>query len=223
MRLFVALILSCLVTACNYTKIKNPEGDIETNFSLPAEKLTELSYAFIAQKVLAPKCINCHGDSGRVNLESYSEVLKNLEGIKETVFIKRTMPKRGKLTQEQMAFLWNWLKMGAPENAQSGNTPVPEDPLMATFESINKNILQATCIDCHNSTGTGKRILLDKDSLLNSPLELVIPGSPDDSGLMIAIERTDDKRMPPQEDGYSALSSEQIEAIRTWIQNGAKD
>lgn len=223
-RLIVVAALAMTTLGCNYNKIKQPEGDVELQFSLPAEKLTELSYALIKQKVFTPKCVTCHGDSGRVNLESYNEVLRNLDGIRKTVFVTRTMPKRGGLTQEQLSYLWNWIKLGAPENAQSGQTPPPtEETIQATFESLDKNVFQTSCKDCHNPTGTGKRIPLDKQSLLDSPLELILPGNPDESGLMLAIERTDNKRMPPAEDGYSALSSEAIEAIRTWIQNGAKD
>lgn len=93
--------------------------------------------------------------------------------------------------------------------------------LEPTFESIDRIIFQKTCTDCHYSGGDGKRVLLDKKSLLNSPLELVIPGNPDESGLIISLERTDDKRMPPAEDGYDVLSSEEISVIRKWIEIGA--
>ncbi|UOF01367.1 c-type cytochrome domain-containing protein [Bdellovibrio reynosensis] len=93
--------------------------------------------------------------------------------------------------------------------------------LEPTFESIDRLVFQKTCTDCHYAGGDGKRVLLDKNSLLNSPLELVIPGNPDESGLIISFERTDDKRMPPEEDGYDALTPEEISVIRKWIEIGA--
>lgn len=96
-------------------------------------------------------------------------------------------------------------------------------PLEATFESINKNVFLKTCKDCHNENGTGKRVLLDKDSLIDSLLQLIIPGNPGESGLVVDLERKDDKRMPPAEDGYAALPESTIAVIRKWIENGAKD
>lgn len=219
----IILITSFIFVGCNYTKIKDSPGETNTNFSLPAEKLSELSYGLLAQKVFIPKCISCHGTSGGINLESYSEVVGNLNKIKKSVFTEKTMPKRGSLSQEEMAYLWNWIQLGAPENAQNGEPPPTSEPILATYDSINKNVFQTSCKECHNSTGSGKRILLDKESLMNSPLELVLPGNADESGLVLAVERIDDKRMPPAKEGYSAISNEAKEAIRKWIQNGATD
>lgn len=209
---------------CNYSKFKNPTGDENQLFSLPAEKVSELSYAVLAQKVFTPKCVSCHGTSGNISLENYTDVARYKEQIKKSVFIERTMPKRGGLSDEELSYLWNWLKMGTPEFPQSGTVPpIEEEPLIATFASIDKHVFQVSCKECHNPTGTGKRILLDKESLLNSPLELIIPENPDESGLVIALERSDDKRMPPEKEGYSALNDETKAIIRKWIENGAKD
>jgi mono/diheme cytochrome c family protein len=217
----VILIAALIFVGCNYTKIKDSPDDKNTQYNLPSGKLGELSYGLLAQKIFTPKCITCHGTSGSVNLESYSEVLRHLAQIEKSVFNEHSMPKRGSLTSEEMSYLWNWIQMGAPENAQNGSLPPLQEPIQATFESINNRIFQTSCKDCHNSTGSGKRIPLDKESLLNSPLELVIPENPDESGLVIAIERLDGKRMPPAKAGYSPLSDEAKQAIRKWIQNGA--
>ncbi len=64
------------------------------------------------------------------------------------------------------------------------------------------------------------------DQLLNGPeesaKEFVIPGDPDNSQLIISIERTDGKnQMPPPEQGYSPLSDEEKKVIREWITRGA--
>lgn len=227
MRLHQGLIfiLGLSLLGCNYTKLKGSTEESNQQFSLPANQISELSYGVLAQKVFTPKCISCHGTSGNISLESYGEVVRNLALLKKTIFIEKTMPKKGSLTQEELSYLWNWIQMGGPEQAQSGNTePLPEtDPLVPTFDSINKHVFQVTCKECHNPTGPGKRIALDKQSLLDSPLELIIPGNPDESGLIVAIERTDDKRMPSAKEGYAALSAETKLTIRKWIENGAKD
>ncbi len=219
----IYIFLSFVMLGCNYTKLKQTSADQNLNFSLPEEKLSELSYSLISQKIFLPKCVSCHGNSGNVNLESYGDITRNIALIKKTVFDERTMPKRGSLTEEELSYLWSWIKIGAPEQAQNGNADPVLEPILPTYDSINKNVFQTSCKDCHNSTGSGKRILFDKESLLNSPLELVIPNNPDESGLVIAIERADRKRMPPIKDGYSDLKNETKIAIRKWIENGAKD
>lgn len=221
--LWIIFILSFMMLGCNYTKLKQTSEDENLKFSLPEEKLSELSYSLISQKIFLPKCVSCHGNSGNVSLESYSDVTRNMALIKKAVFDEKTMPKRGSLTEEELSYLWNWIKLGAPDQPQNGNVdPIPE-PILATYESINKNVFQTSCKDCHNPTGSGKRILFDKDSLLNSPLELIIPGNSDESGLVVAIERIDNKRMPPAKEGYAALKDDAKAAIRKWIENGAKD
>lgn len=221
--LVLNLFLSIGVLGCNYTKLKKTSADENLTFSLPEEKLSELSYSLISQKIFLPKCVSCHGSSGNVSLESYSDAVRNLALIKRAVFDEKTMPKRGSLSEEELAYLWNWIRLGAPEQAQNGDVGPKPEPILPTYDSINRNVFQISCKDCHNSTGSGKRILFDKDALLNSPLELVIPGNPDESGLIVAIERIDGKRMPPAKEGYSALKDDAKTAIRKWIENGAKD
>lgn len=93
--------------------------------------------------------------------------------------------------------------------------------MIATYESIRSHIIEPKCLTCHNPTGEGNKVPLDRQGLLDSPLELVLPGNADESGLIIALERKDDKRMPPAKEGYSALKPEQIQIIREWINNGA--
>lgn len=226
MRLHKSLIffLGLSLFGCNYTKLKGSAEESNQQFNLPVNQISELSYNVLAQKIFIPKCISCHGASGNINLESYTEVVRNMTLIKKAVFIEKTMPKKGSLTPEELSYLWNWIQLGAPEQAQSGNTnPITEDPLIPTFASIDKHVFQKTCIDCHNPAGPGKRIALDRQALLDSPLELILPGNADESGLIVAIERSDDKRMPPAAEGYSALNAETKLVIRKWIENGAKD
>lgn len=221
---FILVIVASLFSACNYTRLKQT-GD-NTNQALGTidqnEKLTMMNYEFINTRIISPKCMNCHGNSGNVNLESYENVVSHLASIRKTVFVEQTMPKRGSLTTDEKRLLMNWIALGAPRQSEA---PPPQDnnPLVPTFESINQHIFEPACLSCHSLTGTGKRILLDKASLLNSPLELVIPGNADESGLVVDVERTDDKRMPPAKEGYSELKPEQKAAIRKWIMNGAKD
>lgn len=217
-------ILSSLVLAsCNYTKLKQPAEDLNGKFSLPQEEMEKLSYSYVFSKVFEPKCISCHGDSGGVNLESFARIVEKIPQIKQTVFIDQTMPKKAALSEEQKKILWNWIAMGAPQWPSDPNSPEEPDPLLATFDSINNKIFIPKCVSCHSAGEAAQNILLSKEDLLNSPYELVIPNNPDESGLVIAIERDDDKRMPPAKEGFAALKNEEKIAIRKWIENGATD
>lgn len=112
--------------------------------------------------------------------------------------------------------------------AKPASSPTPQpapspaatpEPLVATFESIHENILVPKCIGCHSSGGRAEHIPLGtEEDLLNSPRELVIPGNPDESTLVLAIERDDEKRMPPPP-RRAALSDEEKRLIREWIAN----
>ncbi|MGE4130551.1 MAG: c-type cytochrome, partial [Bdellovibrionales bacterium] len=218
--LFLIVVVIATV-GCDPVHIVGPISD-NSRFSLPKEQKAKLSYAYVNQRVFLPKCISCHGNSGGVALESFNQVQSRIRAINTAVFEKKTMPKNDSLSQEQLAILWSWIDIGAPET-QTDSEPVETTPLEAKFESIDKNIFQIRCITCHSPTGTGKRILLGRSDLLNSPLDLVLPGNPDESGLVIAIERADDKRMPPAKGGYSELKIDEKLAIREWIKNGASD
>ena len=216
---FAFLIL--LFSGCRYSRVVllNSE-DLNKQMSMSSEEKLKLSYNVLNQKVFLPKCVSCHGKSGGINLESYSEILNSLALIKQSVFLTQSMPKNDFLTLEQKKLLWNWIDMNAPLEAQNpiSEPPWPE-PVQANYESINKNIFIPKCNSCHSTGNSGGRILLTKEDLLNSPLELVLPGNPDESGLVIAVERDDKKRMPPEKEGYAVLKDEEKMAIRKWIES----
>lgn len=178
-----------------------------------------MNYAFISSRIFQPKCVSCHRTGEKVNLETYEGVRSQLAAINRAVFVDQVMPKRGELTSDERRLLGNWLLLGGP--LESPKPPPPVEPLIATYDSIRQHIFEPICLDCHNPTGTGKRIMLDRQSLLDSPLVLIDVTNVDESGLLIALERTDDKRMPLAKEGYSALSPDEIKVIREWIANGA--
>lgn len=218
------ILIGALLTSCNYRVLKDPEYGSKFNGTFSRE---EISFPQVEERVFQQSCIGCHGSGSQFDLAQYSSVVSHLSQIKDAVFVSRTMPKSGSLSAEQYALLQTWLAAGAPANPVDGPTnpaptPVPS-PVEPTFASIQQHIFVVRCVLCHTPTGEAKNVLLDTSAeLLNSPRDLVLPGNPDESGLMIAIQRQDDKRMPPSRTG-TALSDIEISAIRLWIQNGAKD
>ena len=96
-------------------------------------------------------------------------------------------------------------------------------PLEPKYSSIRQRIFEQRCVDCHSPGETAEKVpLIGWKELLNSPRELVIPGNVEESGLVIAIQRTDKKRMPPPRTG-PPLDASEIKAIRDWIQQGASN
>ncbi len=205
---------------CEYKIYKNSAGSNQ-KFDLSKETKARLSFNFIYQNILVPNCVSCHGNAGGINLETYSNVKRNLSQIRRSVFDEHSMPKRSALTTKELAILWTWIEMGAPAQLPSGDSEPSQEPLTPHFDSIDRNIFQITCVKCHSPGNSAKRILLTRFELLNSPRELVLPGNADESGLILALERSDEKRMPPAKESYSKLKEEQIRVIREWINQGA--
>ena len=111
---------------------------------------------------------------------------------------------------------------GRTEGEPQGSSPT-HPQLQPTFSSIHDLIFSPRCMDCHSSGHSGKEVPLNtREDLLDSPRDLVLPGNPEESGLLIAVMRDDKKRMPPIDSGIGALSTSEIEILRTWIREGAK-
>ncbi len=204
--------------------------DAKTEQALEQKKLEpfELDYPSMRARIFTPYCVGCHGERSRVNLATYENIRQNLAAIERVTLIEKSMPKNAKLTEEELSRLGEWLAMGAPESktqSQELPTPLPsEQPVevvAAKFSSIKKLVIDQKCVSCHSAGGSASGVnLTSYRELMGSPRELVIAGNPDESGLMIALTRTDSKRMPPPKN-TEALDAPTIEVIRQWIDQGA--
>jgi uncharacterized membrane protein len=239
---FVATLTSVvlIMSACNYRIAKSERTSNQPNDKLAT--LAQLDYNVVAEYVFKPSCTGCHGQVAGVNLETYDSVFRKLSLVEEQALKRRTMPPQGGLTACQSELLQAWIAEGAPKIASqpapvltacggsilnparppTSSPALPTVPVEATYASIDQNIIQPKCLSCHSSGGVAGRVPLGTLSdLLTSPLEIVIPGSPDESGLIIMVARTDAKRMPPPTVGPS-LSLAEVNAVRAWIEQGAK-
>ncbi len=105
-----------------------------------------------------------------------------------------------------------------------GALNLSQSNLEPTFTSIRKNVFEAKCTACHVGGGAAEKVpLTDYAALLASPRELVLPGNPAESAIILSIEATGDSQMPPLSSGSGHLSDFEISTIRSWIQDGAKD
>jgi mono/diheme cytochrome c family protein len=211
---------------------------------------SKLNYPYIRDQILIPKCISCHGASGHLSLETLPAVQKSTKKILFAVFsIAPTMPPFGllkpgwnsitqplpdpvpphrDLTDNDQQVFYAWLSAGAP----AGVSTVVDPPLVQpNFTDIDQRIFQVRCMDCHSpSTKLGKEIPLTKQGLLNPQDNLVVPGHPEQSRLMLSLEQvstndpdSDPVPMPPIKKGYAKLPAGELKAIQDWISSGAKD
>ena len=88
-------------------------------------------------------------------------------------------------------------------------------------------ILSGYCYPCHGEDASNREAELRLDrkasALCRSRGYLnIVPGDPDDSELYLRVSsRIAEERMPPYQAG-TTLTSEQIELIRKWIEQGAE-
>lgn len=82
-----------------------------------------------------------------------------------------------------------------------------------------KPLLNEKCYSCHGVLKQEADLRLETRSLMMES-DVIAPGDPDASELLIRIRAEGDERMPPPEDG-AALLPDQIELIERWIQQGA--
>ena len=85
-------------------------------------------------------------------------------------------------------------------------------------------VLRERCLDCHGPDQQKSGFRIDRRSSLLAGGEIgepaIVPGNPDDSFLIKTItDKADDLVMPPK---GRRLTNSQIEAIRTWIAQGAQ-
>jgi len=224
MRLRSSFLFLLVLAACSYRTEHRLEdlGDIFVS----QELLTKISYGEVRDVVFKPSCIACHGDSGNVNLETFESTRPHLEEIRATSLNSRTMPKApfANLNKTQLQYLAAWYQAGTPEFAKDPNPPRPPEVLKPTFASIKANIFVPKCIKCHNPDGNADRVPLETiEDLVKSPLEVVIPQNADESGLILVLLEGARGKMPPENSGISPVSASEIEIIKTWINNGAKD
>ncbi len=88
------------------------------------------------------------------------------------------------------------------------------------FEEQIRPLLLAKCQSCHNDSVTsGGLAMTSREAMLHGGARgpSVVPGSPSESVLVAAVERTGALKMPPT----GALPASEVELLRAWIRGGA--
>lgn len=133
-----------------------------------------------------------------------------------------TRPRSGKLAA--MAICCGGLI--ADGIAQAGDaTIVAAEPKISFNESI-RPLFAEHCVACHGGVKQAAGLSFIYREIATSETDSgvipIVPGDPDDSYLIERVSDPDpDFRMPPAEHG-AALSKDEIETLRRWIQQGAE-
>ena len=88
--------------------------------------------------------------------------------------------------------------------------------LSGTYASIKANIIDTKCVACHGASGSGGVSLTTYEGVT----AILQPGNAVDSTFYTAITRTDGVPMPMS---GTRLSASEVEDVKTWIDEGAKD
>jgi uncharacterized membrane protein len=232
-----ALGLGLTLSACNSYQSKVGSTDLH----IDSATLANPSYKAVDQYVIARNCMPCHAspqNKGHLNLETYANILAAKDKIEIRVLVDGTMPppSRPPMSPSELQLLKNWLNVGAPQDASTqpivGPQPTPPNYPPAgppsgaepNFKSIYDKIFEKHCNECHGTPGEDAYDVLqldDKNALFGSEKKYIVPGDPAGSLLFTAINRPGKGRMPPRRN--PGLAPEDIETIRLWIANGAKD
>ena len=108
---------------------------------------------------------------------------------------------------------------GSTEPIEVVNTPEGE----VSFSSTVAPILKDHCIRCHGPDKKGDLYVLSYEGVMTGGKSgaFVVPGDPDGSRVITSVEKTREPFMPPKV--FPALTADRIQAIRAWIEQGAKN
>jgi mono/diheme cytochrome c family protein len=97
-------------------------------------------------------------------------------------------------------------------------SPTPTLALAANYPSIQANVFNAKCIQCHVPGGRAEAFPLNNYAKMMANGKLVVANDLVKSEIVDEIASGD---MPPVRSGIPAVSALELAAIKAWILNGA--
>lgn len=229
--LYLPLILPLFLGACSFRVEKTPTG-IEPNAqgAVAVDSNYKYIYAEVNERVLAPKCLSCHGEKSSTPLTTYAEVASLIGQIKQRVLIDRDMPptSRQALSTEELEMVQQWIVDGAPEfrsltkpseiptpsatpsplvaAPSSPQVTVPIEKVTYSFIDLQSKVLSTKCLMCHDQTS-------------DTPLETYEQVKAKISE--ISNQVFEQGTMPPE--GSEALTPDELAILKTWTSEGGPE
>jgi mono/diheme cytochrome c family protein len=160
-----------------------------------------------------------------------------IQAIRRTGDLK--MPPKRVLGDSEVADLEAWVKAGAvgadpapssaamaPANPTTGIVPAATAAALSAkmdadfFENKVRPILANSCYECHDETAKGG-LRVDSKAVFEKGGKdgpIVVPGEPDKSLLILAVEQTGDLKMPKG----GKLKPDEVATLVEWVKAGAK-
>ena len=204
-----------------------------------------IDFANVQKFVLQPACISCHATGSRRKppLNKYAEVFDTVvAGKPEQSPLYLSLKQLGgrmpndntMLTKNQVMWIEEWIKAGAPEKAvikdptptdPTDPTPPPdEEEIEPTFTALGEKVFKKYCYACHTGDDADHFMDISKygDVVGNSfdPL-IVVPGEPEKSKLYTDLTTLNMPRKLKGEPAPRVISESAKKAVYEWIKNGA--
>lgn len=231
--LFVTFMV-VMPTGCNLQKSNPLDVTRSQTPEVPVLSAELITFEVVKTQVLEKHCFECHSrdtNKGGVQLETYANVLKEVQGIRDTVFRKSMPPRRRtdlKLSDSQIKLIIDWIDAGAKEfgevatsppvvvNPPTVTPPVAQPPVVIPpivgdiyFEHVNEYVIKTNCVGCHSEARGNKG-----DVNLESYAAVL-------QSLKEVKDSIVDGFMPPKRG--KPLTEEQKKLILNWIDAGAKE
>src|SRR5579862_8887698 len=190
------------------------------------------------QPVLAKRCYACHTDalSAGLRVDSREALLKGgdtgpaivpgdpdrsllIQAVRQTGSLK--MPKGGKLSEQEIADLSEWVKAGAvwPSETVEPVAAAADSSGDDFFENQIRPLLVQRCASCHTQAPSSGLRVDSREALLKGGERGValVPGNPDGSLIVQAVRQEGALKMPKG----GKLTSREISDLVAWVKMGA--
>lgn len=112
--------------------------------------------------------------------------------------------------------------LSCDENITNNDDDLPDSDL--SFRQHIQPIFERKCVPCHNDNLHEGNLSLTTWSSTTADPGVVFPGNADNSRLVWAIEGNPAvEEMPPIGEPYPPLTDKEVQAVKKWINEGAKN
>lgn len=229
------LTLGMLISIGSCTQYKyNNDPDSDPNIiDIGDCNLDNISFEGTILNILQDNCIDCHNSSSPIagyDYSDYDQVTRSvadgsLMGAINAVSGYPDMPPGNQLSSCEINQISTWIKtlnLDSIPIVDSEDEISTCDPDTVYFQNTILPLVVSSCATakCHDQISHKDGIrLTDYHSIMTTGK--IKAGDPNDSEFFEVLTESGDDRMPPSP--FASLNNDQINSIKTWILQGAKD